>query len=116
MYVAGADYLQFLMTKKSFSAKMVFNENGAVIFPVDSQHSKTKGPGISYEDGYAGNALAAMLAPGRIEIRYHQDFPEARVVSIVKKLVATPELSFTDGWEVMYQARKLVVVLEKSPS
>jgi hypothetical protein len=35
-------------------AKMVFNESGAIVFPVSVQHREVKGPGISYEDNYGG--------------------------------------------------------------
>ncbi len=74
MLIIGADYLTSLLSEGSFSAKMVFNANGAIMFPVSQEHRDQKAPGISYEDGYQGNALAAMLAPGKIEIRGHRIF------------------------------------------
>jgi hypothetical protein len=59
--------------------KLVFNSRGAIFFPVDQQHRDQKAPGISYEDDHAGNALAAILSPGRIEIRRHSDFSDAAI-------------------------------------
>ena len=65
---------------------------------------------ISYEDDYKGNALAAMLAPGKIEIRFHESYSDGCVITIVKTLLSSPELSFMAGWQVTYQGRTLIVV------
>lgn len=48
---------------------------------------------VSYEDDRRGNALAAMLALGRIEIRYHREFSDGRVERLVS----------TRGWVVTYR-------------
>jgi hypothetical protein len=88
---------------------MVFNENGAIFFRVNEQHCNQKAEGISYEDNYKGNALAAMLASGKVEIRYHQQFSDNRVASIVASLMEQPRLSFMKGWQVTYQGRALSV-------
>ena len=76
---------------------------GAIFFPTAQQHRDQKAPGISYEDDYRGNALAAMLAPGRIEVRYHRDFTDLQVAHIIATLLADPRLSFLCGWRVTYQ-------------
>ncbi len=55
------------------------------------------------------DALAAMLAPGKIEIRYHKKFSGERIAAIISSLLAQPELAFMRGWEVLYQGRKLSV-------
>ncbi len=71
------------------------------------QHREQKAPQISYEDDYAGDALAAMLAPGRIEIRYHRDVSHERAAQIMRVLLAEPRLAFMRGWHVTYQGRTL---------
>ncbi len=85
------------------------NDAGAIFFSADVQHRHQKAPGISYEEEYGGNALAAMLAPGRIEIRYHERFSDARVAQIVRTLLDEPRLAFMRGWQVTYQGRTLPV-------
>jgi hypothetical protein len=107
MFLSGVEFLESLASQAGFSAKMVFNENGAMFFASSLQHRDQKGPQISYEDNYAGNALAAMLAPGHIEIRYPQRFTDRRVADIIETLLAEPLLGFMRGWEVTYQGRTL---------
>jgi len=109
MYLSGVQFLRSLVAQGGFSAKMVFNEKGAIFFSVNQQHRDQKAGGISYDDNYRGNALAAMLAPQKIEIRYHKKFSDQRVATIVSSLLAQAELSFMRGWQVLYQRRKLSV-------
>jgi hypothetical protein len=87
MVVVGADLLASLAAGEVPALKMVFNASGAIIFPAEEQHRDQKAPGISYEDDYRGNALAALLRSGEIEIRFHRDFSDARVKEIVARLV-----------------------------
>ncbi len=107
MYLTGVEFLKTLNEQAGFSAKMVFNESGALFFSVNLQHRDQKGPQISYEGDYAGNALAAMLAPGWIEIRYHKDFSDARVTEVLRTILAEPKLAFMRDWRVTYQGRRL---------
>jgi hypothetical protein len=108
MLILGADYLTSLLAEGSFSAKLVFNAHGAIVFPISQEHRDQKAPGISYEDGYQGNALAAMLAPGRIEIRGHQGFSDSRVADIVSLLLARPELAHLKDWAVVYRGQEII--------
>lgn len=108
MLILGADYLTSLLAEGSFSAKMVFNARGAIVFPVSREHRDQKAPGISYEDDYKGNALVAMLAPGKIEIRGHQGFSDSQVAEIVSMLLTLPELALLKDWTVVYRGRKVV--------
>jgi hypothetical protein len=103
------EFMLSLVKEDHFSAKMVFNETGAIFFRANQQHCDQKSEGISYEDNYEGNALAAMLAPGEVEIRYHQQFSDNHVASIVASLMEQPRLSFMKGWQVTYQGRALLV-------
>ena len=107
MLLSGVEFLASQVARGPFSAKMVFNANGALFFRADQQHRDQKASGISYEDDYAGNALAAMLSPGKVEIRWHRDFSDQRVAEIIGALLAQPPLSFMKGWQVTYQGRAL---------
>ncbi|MFC1743054.1 hypothetical protein ACFL35_03595 [Candidatus Riflebacteria bacterium] len=94
-------------TREHFQFKMVFNEDGAIVFPVTMEHRDQKFKRISYKDNYQGNALAAMLMPGKIEIRFHADFDDERVKNIIIKIKDQPELEFLKNWRVVYQGRIL---------
>ena len=107
MHLQGIDYIQEEAAKPYFSAKMVFNAKGAIFFSVRSQHQDMTGPEIRYRDNYQGNAMAAMLAPGKIEIRFHQGYSDRQAAQIIQSLKQQPELSFMADWEVLYQGRKL---------
>lgn len=107
MYLHGIDYIQQQIPKQAFSAKMVFNANGAIFIPVTAQHADQSGPGIQYKDNYKGNALAAMLAPGKIEIRFHRDYSDTKVATIIAELKRQPDLDFMVSWNATYQGRPL---------
>lgn len=107
MYVRGANCLRMLLREADFSAKMVFNGVGVIIFPVSAEHRDQKMPGISYEDDYRGNALAAMLSRGKIEVRYHEMFPDENVRALLAALFAEPELFDLVDWELTYQGRRI---------
>lgn len=92
MLLIGLDYIERLLQAEGFAAKLVFNEHGAIFCAVQAEHRDQKADQVSYEDNYRGNALAAMLAPGHIEIRYHRDFTDARVAQIVRALLVEPRL------------------------
>ena len=109
MVLIGVEFMLSLVEEDHFSAKMVFNDKGAIFFRVNQQHCYQKAEGISYKDNYEGNALAAMLAAGKVEIRYHQQFSDNRVASIMASLMEQPRLSFMKGWKVTYQGRVLSV-------
>lgn len=109
MQIMGAEYLCSLIEQESFSAKAVFNQNGALFFTVRQQHCDNKAEGVSYEDNYKGNALAAILVPGRMEIRYHRGFTDGRVSEIVRALMRDGRLKALREWRFLYQGRELQV-------
>lgn len=110
MLILGADTLaNWLASSTPFTGKAVFNESGAIFFSAMRQHREMKAEGISYEDDYKGNALAAMLAPGSFEIRFHKAFPDGTVARIVAALVVQTELIALRGWRVTYQGRELLI-------
>ena len=105
MNVVGLEYLLSQIAQGGFSAKAVFNQHGVIFFPVDQQHRDQKAPGISYADESAGNALAAMLSPGRFEIRNHRDFSPEHVAELVTVLLKHAELSSLKAWRVTYRGQ-----------
>ena len=107
MVFQGTEYLRELSQQPHFSAKMVFNSNGALVFPVSLEHRDRKAPGITYEDNHKGNALAAMLGPGKIEVRYHSKFSDSQVSSILHTLTNHTDLAALNGATVTYQGRPL---------
>ncbi len=68
-----------------------------------------KGEGISYEDNYAGNALAAMIRPGAFEIRYHKSCSDRRVAQIVNAIATETGFEILNTWRVTYQGRLLTI-------
>jgi len=107
MVIRGQEFIEPLLSQVSFSAKMVLNQSGAIFFPVNREHRDQKSDLISYEDNYKGNALAAMLLPNKIEIRYHQEFSDSEVSAIVTSLKKNPDVCFLKDWEVTYQGRSI---------
>ncbi|MFO0832354.1 MAG: hypothetical protein U0637_11020 [Phycisphaerales bacterium] len=105
----GTEFLRSLPTLPRFTARMVFNRAGAIVFPANQQHRDQKAVGISYEDGSVGNAMAAELEPGRIDIRYHQDFQDAEVAGILGRVVRMPDFAVFRDAEVTYGGRVLRV-------
>jgi hypothetical protein len=108
MVIIGAEYLDDLFAGRMASGKMVFNSRGALIFPTSRQHREMKIDGISYEDNYVGNALAAMLRRDEIEIRFHRAFSERTVEGIVSDLFGQPEFSRLTQARVTYQGRAIL--------
>jgi hypothetical protein len=107
MVLGGIEHLDSVMREKSGSIKMVLNERGALFFSNSEQHRSIKADGISYEDDYRGNALAAIICPGRIEIRFHKAFSDRRVATIIRTLLGQPAASLLADCAVTYQGRTL---------
>ncbi len=109
MTVTGAEHLEALLAGRVHDVKMVFNERGAIVFPAGPQHCEIKAEGISYEENYAGNALAAMVRRDAIEIRFHRAFDDKAVGRIVGELLALPALAALAQARVTYQGRTISV-------
>lgn len=108
MHLVGLDYIRNLIGGgEGFVAKCVFNRNGAIFFPAQHQHRDQKAPGISYDDNYNGNAMAAMVMPRRFEIRYHEKYSDADVADLVAALARVEGLGFLARWEIVYQGRRI---------
>lgn len=108
MQIIGATHLDAALKAKPFCQhKAVFNETGILIFPASAQHATMKADGISYEDDYQGNALAAVFDAHKFEIRWHREFSNERVGILLKKLRENPELSFLNAQLVTYQGKTI---------
>ncbi|MEQ8845230.1 MAG: hypothetical protein RIB58_10285 [Phycisphaerales bacterium] len=79
MILFGVDTLEALASGELHHAKLVFNDRGFIAFPTPIQHNTMKAEGISYEDNYAGTALAAILKPGAIAVRFRRGFGDEAV-------------------------------------
>jgi len=88
--------------------KCIVNSSTAIFFPGTIQHRDVKREGVSYEDDYGGNAMAATITPGKIDIRFHQNYPDATVKSLFEELLRLPNLSWASGFIVRYQGRTLI--------
>ena len=108
MKVYGMESVESLLESDGYLFKMVANEVGVILFPHTSEHSDNHLPGIRYADDSAGNALAAMVKPGRIEFRHHQSFPEERVHRVATAILRHPELAWAWSFAVSYRGRTLV--------
>ena len=70
MHVINAD----LLDHAQGTLKFILNDSGIYFFPATQQHRDTKSHGLSYEDDYRGNAVAGIVMPERVEIRFHKAF------------------------------------------
>jgi hypothetical protein len=109
MTVEGAQLLADVAAARTPEAKAVFNEHGIIVFPRSVEHRTMKREGISYEDDYAGNALAAMIRPGAFEIRFHKSYSDRRVAQIVGVIAAETGFEVLSAWHVTYQGRPLSI-------
>jgi hypothetical protein len=103
MKIIGLEHVQSTTVGEFAELKMVFNANGAMLFPPSEQHRDHSAPGIVYADDYRGNALAAVLNKGQMDVRYHKDFSPALVATLVRSLASQRDLAFLRTWSVTYQ-------------
>ena len=108
MIVYGFDSIAPLLENDAYLFKLLANDTGVVLFPHTTEHRDATRPGITYADDSRGNALAAMVKPGRIEFRFHRGFSDDRVKLLAQRMLAVPELQFAIDTTVTYQARTLI--------
>jgi len=102
MNVIGTDIVREELQQPGYFFKAVLNDSGAAFFPGKTEHRTIKVSGLSYEDDYKGNALAAIITNGRIEIRNHREFSVGRVTTVMQALLSHPELHCLQGFSVQY--------------
>ena len=108
MIVYGFDSIAPLLENDGYLFKLLANDTGVVLFPHTTEHRDATQPGIKYADDSRGNALAAMVKPGRIEFRFHRGFSDERVKKLSERILALPELQFALAATITYQARTLI--------
>jgi hypothetical protein len=107
MKVLGSESISPYLAAEGYFVKCVLNNTVAVFFPGAIQHRDVKREGVSYEDDYRGNAMAATITPGMIDVRFHQAFADGVVKEIFDRLLAVPEMAWAKGFTVRYQGRVL---------
>jgi hypothetical protein len=107
MVVFGPDYVRSMLASDGYLIKLVANESGVYFFPHTTEHRDALQPGLRYADDSAGNALAAMVKPGRIDFRFHRDFSDQRVRNLARRILDHPELAVARSFAVTYQGRTL---------
>ena len=108
MIVYGFDSIAPLLESDGYSFKLLANDAGVVLFPHTIEHRDATQPGIKYADDSRGNALAAMVKPGRVELRFHRGFSDERVKQLAERLLLLSELQFAVDATITYQARTLI--------
>ena len=108
MNALGLESITPYTTSNGYFVKSIVNSSTAVFFPGSIQHRDMKREGVSYEDDYRGNAMAATITPGKIDIRFHQNYSGEAVRSIFQKLLQIPDLKWASGFTVSYQGRTLI--------
>jgi hypothetical protein len=107
MKVTGIESIKQYLEQPGYFVKCLLTDSVAVFFPGSIQHRDVKRDGVSYEDDYRGNALAATVTPGRIDIRFHQGFNDEQVGSICRNLLSCPDMAWASSFSVCYQGRLL---------
>lgn len=109
MIVHGFDSIAPMLLQDSYLFKLIANEKGVVFIPHTTEHRDATQPGIQYADDSLGNALAAIVKQGRIEIRFHRLFTDERVTQLFSVILKLPEFNFARSFVVTYQARVLTL-------
>lgn len=88
--------------------KFILNESGVLFFPAAQQHRDVKAHALTYEDDYHGNAVAGIVASGRVDIRFHQAFSIERIRAVWSRLKASPEFAGRELGKLYYQGREIM--------
>ena len=104
MRVINAD----LLNHRPGTLKFILNDSGVFFFPATQQHRDSKFQGLSYEDDYRGNAVAGIVMPERVEIRFHKDFSDDHIRNLWRSVLSSPELADARLGQLYYQGRQIV--------
>ena len=107
MIVYGFELVQEMLEQDGYLFKLLANDSGVAMFPYTTEHHDATQPGIRYAEESKGNALAAMVKPGRVEFRQHREFTDERVKLLWQRIIQLPEMAFALESDVTYQGRSL---------
>lgn len=95
------------LQKPGYRFKAVFNARGVVLGPMAVQHTELRGTGVAFKGDATGDAAAAVIYGGRIEIRAHPALPPEAARGALERLATLPALAPLVGFELIYAGRKL---------
>jgi hypothetical protein len=96
-----------LLKEARGSLKFILNDSGIAFFPATQQHRDVKTSGLSYEDDYRGNAVAGLITPERVEVRFHSAFSDERIRGIWSRVLMIPEIAKAGLGRLHYQGREI---------
>ncbi len=108
MKALGLESIAQEISTEGFFVKCIVNSSTAIFFPGTIQHRDIKRDGVSYEDDYNGNAMAATITNGQIDIRFHKNYPDDSVEFIFKALLELPDMNWAKGFSIRYQGRAII--------
>jgi len=113
MQVFGLEEISHELAQDGYFIKCLVNRDAVLFFSSLVQHRDVKRNGLSYEDDYKGNAMAGVVKPRKIEVRFHSDFEDAVVKNIFLEILALPEMKWASDTSVEYQGRTLIERIAK---
>ena len=108
MRVHGLESIAAETALEGYFVKCIVNRTDAVFFSAMIQHRDMKQEGVSYEDDYEGNALASVIRPGKVEVRFHKEYSDDEVGRIFREILLLPEMQWASAFSVEYQGRTLI--------
>ncbi|MGJ8678509.1 MAG: hypothetical protein ACSHX0_13425 [Akkermansiaceae bacterium] len=108
MIIHGLKTIELELANIGYFFKAITNDTEIAFFPGSIQHRDMKISGLSYEDDYLGNALACIIKPNQIEVRYHGRYTDAMVERIFRNILGMPEASALSKFSMTYQGRQLL--------
>ena len=114
MKLIGEEFVSQANGREGLFCKFLANQSGIVFFSGRQEHRTVKLDGISYEEEYKGNAMAGVVLPGRLEIRFHSGFSELQVSVIMSKALSMPSLYSLRYCELYYAGKKLPFTITES--
>ncbi len=108
MKALGLESIAQEISTEGYFVKCIINSSTAVFFSGTIQHRDIKREGVSYQDDYSGNAMAATITNGQIDIRFHKNYADDRVEFIFKTLLELPDMNWAEGFSIRYQGRTLI--------
>ena len=84
MNIHGLETLKTELSNTGYFFKAIVNDSEIAFFSGAIQHRDMKVSNLSYEDDYKGNALACVIQPNQIQVRYHARYTDLMVTRIFR--------------------------------